>query len=244
MGNLQIYPPTFVDYTPTMTNGNASYPPANVKEYYNCKVHARSAAATSTVYTISFGSSKSLIAVLMIDINFTSVTINGVSLTATKNPANNRYHIMNVLTFTGSTLTITIPTQTATDGAAYFRVGTIVCLASKTELTVNPDYGYVYSAPKAKPKISEFTTGDREKIKRGNRKIFRCSFAFKTTISEQKAELQTLDALIDETDLFVFYENRGDTSMAFLCQKDTSLEISEDDVNLMSTNRFEFIEVD
>lgn len=243
MGNLQIYPPTFVDYTPSMTNENASYPAINVKEYYNGKVHAR-ATTTSSTFTLNFGSSKSLIAVLLVDINFTSVTINGVALTATKNPVTGRYYIMRVLTFTGSSLSIVIPTQTPTDGAAYVRVGTIACLASKTELTVNPDYGYTYSAPKAKPKINEFTTGDREKIKRGNRKIFRCSFAFKTTISEQRAELLNLDTLIDETDLFVFYENRGDTSMAFLCQRDNSIEISEDDVNLMSTNRFEIVEVD
>lgn len=245
----------FVDYTPSCAKTNSSYPLSALKDYFDLLNHWRSNTIAEEVDIVcDFGSQKSIVAVKLDDVNFTNVYVQGNSsdvwtdppvnqqYTIAKEDAVQRYKNGALLSIPYQYARIKIPAQSTTDGLSAFRIGRLIFIDTKIELIQNPSYPYEYEATK-KYNVTEFLSGGFEKVKLGSNKIWSCDFGiniFEKDVLE--SQLWQLDA-IDEDELIVFLENRGNNSKAWVCMRDGSLKVSETHHNIGKSNNYEFVEV-
>lgn len=243
----------FVDYTPVADSQDTNYPASNLKDYHHLKRHWRSLVTTEVKIVCDMAAAKTLMAVMLDDLNFTSVYIEGSAdnvtypfsqlFTISKDERVDRYKAYLVLTgFNYRYLRVRIPAQTPTDGLSAFRIGRVIALDTQLELPINPSYPYDYEAPKKYKKI-EFESGGIEKINTGSNKIWHGDFGIEVFVRDTEGStLWQLDA-IDEDQLLVFYENRGATNKAYICMRDNSLKVSETYYNIGKTGSYEFQEI-
>jgi len=230
----------------TVSSEDANYPKANMLDLGHLRRHYRSTVITEVTIVIDFSTAKAIKLVFLNDVNFTNVYIQGNTtntwtsppfsqqFTISKDARTNRYKLCAILMdFNYQYMRIRIMGQTPTDGLSVFRIGTLFATEAILELSRNPSHPYEYQAPKAKPQIIQFLSGTVEKVGRGDIKIWEGSFGFNLYERSKEDEIWTLDA-IDEDDYLVFYENLGDTSKGYLCQRDGSVRISWNRPNNMN----------
>lgn len=257
MSNFQ-FGYNFVDYTPTASSENSpNYLDDNLKKYGNLRDHWRSLVATEVTIVFNFGSAKNIIGNLLADINFTACYIQANSvdvwtsppyrypasgnLTVSKDERTQRYNLWIPPSFNYQYQRLVIPAQTPVDGLGIFRMGTFVALNTILTLTDNPSWPYQYSASKLY-RVNEFESGRKEKIKLCDYKIWQGLFSFDPKEKIHESELWTMDS-IDEDDYLVFFENNDNTSQAYICQREGSLEVEWDRYATIKTNKYLFEEI-
>lgn len=259
MGNFK-FGYNFLDYTPVASSEDTNYPASNLKDYAHLARHSRTLVKTECTYTCNFGSAKTLAGILLNDVNFTDAYIEGsangsswtysVHVTITEDKGRKRYGIYTPLTafsyqYFRIRITAQDPVARYPDAAlSVFRIGTLVLCQSALEFTQNPSYPYNRSFMKSEPLINEFLSGGREKISTGDLIHWEGDFSFDLSeIDVIEDEILEFNAIIDQVDYMVFFENRGNNSKSYLCQKDTTPEISESSHNIMATGEFKLTEV-
>lgn len=224
----------FVSGTDATSSVDSAYPLSNIAVYDHLKWQWRSLVSTQVTITRDFGTAQTLNAVMLNDVNFASVYIEGSannstwpfsqSFTVSKDERVQRYKLYAALTgFNYRYLRIRMPAQTPTDGLTVFRMGTLVCLNTVLTMSENPDYPYDYSADE-KMKTTEFESGGYEDINLGDI-YWEGSFGFKTYAQTNEADFWTLNSL-KKNAFLVFYENNADTSKAYLCKRRTAISVS------------------
>ena len=102
----------------------------------------RSTSTSTQTLTFTFTGSTAVVGAVLYDANFTSATVGGVGRTLSADKfdslVTDRYKIFVPFTATASSQTVTIPSQTPTDGASYFKLGKVHFLTAYTELQQNP----------------------------------------------------------------------------------------------------------
>jgi hypothetical protein len=225
---------TFVDYTPTASSEDSTnYTDDNLKIYNNLRLQWRSTSTAQNTIVCPFSGSKHIIGVILDDVNFTSVNIGGTDFTIGRDERVGRYKIYALLDTTNSSITITIPTQSTTDGLSKFRIGRIVFLDTVITLRMNVSWPYDYSA--AKPyKVNEMESGGRQKVKLGDYKVFQCGFRFNPIDADYEDDLWSIDD-INEDEEFVLFENDNDTSKVYVCYRDGAIEVTEPTLGIRET---------
>jgi hypothetical protein len=213
----------FVDYTPVASSEHASYPDDNLKIYAKTKRHWRSVVTTNVNIVCTFSGTKNIIGIFLNDVNFTAVTIGGTAFTVTKNPWTQRYNLYAVKSVTGTSVTLTIASQTPVDGAAYFRIGSIVFLDTVLTLAKNPSFPYEYGV-EDNIKTNKLPSGNETDILQGGL-LWKGSFGFNGMLLANVSDASTLSGLL-RNQYIVFYENNGDTSMAYLCRRRSTIDVS------------------
>jgi len=238
----------------TLSSEDTNYGKANMLDLSHLKRHSRTLVQTEVTIVINFAVAKAVKSVLLNDVNFTSVTIQGnatdswgspsftQNFVITKDERVQRYKLYAALTaFNYKYMRIKIPVQTPTD-LSVFRIGTIVCTLNTLTFTRNPDFPYDYEASYPKPLEVEFLCGSKEQVSQGENKIWIGNFAFMLNEKINEPELWTLD-ILKPTDYMVFFENGTDLSKCYLCKKNSALRISWDNPKRIKTNGYELIEV-
>lgn len=235
----------------SVSSQDSNYPKKNMLNLANLRRHYRTATVTAWKdIIIDFGSARVVRGVMLNDVNFMTATIQGTNtsfispefslpVTISIDERVNRRKIFTTLSgFIYRYLRVAIPFQTPTDGASYFRVGTLVCAGSVLEFASNPSYPYQYSAPYPEPKAVRFPTGGIEQVDMGSYKVWKGAFSFQTAVKTTETDMWTLAAL-KPTDYLIFAENRGDSSKAYLCKQSSMMEIEEIYHNIFRTNSIE-----
>jgi hypothetical protein len=246
----------FVDAaTITSDNENSSYPATNIQIYNHTKRHFRSDSTSSDVHiTLDFGSLKSIQAILLNDVNFTSVVIQGndtdswatpsygASFNILKDERTQRYKLYQTLTnFSYRYMRIVITSGIAiTDGADYYRIGSFIALDTIYTLTRNVSWPYDYSSDD-EAAVVKYKTGVEERINLGEL-LFECSFGFKTVSKDEEAEIWTLNSFKKDENIILF-ENTADTTKAYLCRRETPIKVSERSAGYSSIKTIKFKEV-
>ena len=260
MGNNFKFGYNFLDYTPVASSEDTGKPALNLKDYAHLVRHFRSLVKTEVTITCNFGSAKTLKGVLLNDVNFTDAYIEGSSngsswtysihVTITEDKGRKRYGIYAPLTafsyqYFRIRITAQDPVARYPDTAlSVFRIGTLCLCQSELEFTRNPSYPYNRLFLKSEPLINKFLSGGREKISTGDLIHWEGDFSFDLAeIDVIEDEILEFNAVIDQVDYMVFFENRGNNSKSYLCQKDTIPEINESSNNIMDTGKFELTEV-
>jgi hypothetical protein len=235
-----------ITYTPTVTPAEATgYLVANVADYDNLDRTWRSTSTAQQTITLTFSGSKTVKTLIFDHCNFTSVTIAGISYTLTRDPKTWRYRLNLVRTITGSSITIVVPSQTPTNGVAYFFVGRIIVMDSYVEFTLNEN-SLSEKAPYPEPIRNTFPDGHVEDVITGDLKKYEKRFSFeRNNKTNVDAELWLLDSL-KPTDYIHYFANEGDSSQGWLCKKESSLEIDEhgeDNPDILGVSEHHIVEV-
>jgi hypothetical protein len=254
MGNF-TFGYTLVDYTPTASSEDSNYPIANIKDYAHLKRHFRSQVATEVTIVLDFVSAKVVQVMLLDDVNFADVYIQGNATnvwdtpsfsqqyTISKDAETQRYRLCEILTgFNYQYMRIKIPAQTPVDGLSVFRIGRIACMTSKIEFTDNPSFPYRHSASYPEPLEVKFPSGGDEQVEQGDYKIWQGEFGFDRLEKTNEPQLWLLDSL-KPTDYLIFYENLGDASRGFFCKKKSQLEVEWGKPKTIKTNTYILREV-
>src|SRR4030042_2463084 len=143
----------------TVSSEDSNYPKANMLDLAHLRRHYRSLVITETTIVIDFSSAKAIKAVLLNDVNFTNVYIQGndtdvwtspsfsQQFTISEDKRVQRYKLYTALTgFNYQYMRIKITAQTPTDGLSVFRIGTLVVTETILELSRNPSIPYEYQA--------------------------------------------------------------------------------------------------
>lgn len=243
--------------TITTTSEDSSFSLDNVKNYTNLLRHYRSVTSASDVRIAgTWGGQKALTAIMLNDVNFASVTIQGNDTDVWTSPSfsqaftiskdarvNRRKAYCRLTNFNYTFFSILIPAQTP-DDFNVFRIGTLVPVATQIELSQNPNWGYSWNIKTPEPRILNFPSGQSERSSRGNIAWLNLSMNFDPFIKSYENELYTLSR-IDNPEHLVIFENFGDvpdTSKCCLCYRDTDLEVAWSHVNLIKTSRLDFTE--
>ncbi len=226
----------FIDYTPVASSENLNYPAANLKIYNRLKKHYRSAVIAEVSIVCDFGSSKIVSAIMLDDANFSNIKIQGNDMNIWDSPPyeeaitlmfdeRTRRHKAIVMSagFNYRYARIIILAQPPLDGLSIFRLGRLIFAEMGISFTKNPSFPYRFSAPRKYLKI-EFEGGGIEKVLLESYKKFESSATLKRTSRSNEYQLWDIDN-IDEDEAFIFFENLGDNSKAYVCQKDNSLEV-------------------
>lgn len=241
MGNFK-FGYNFVDYTPTPSSEISPYLATNLKLYDCPKQHWRTnSVVTNTTIVFNYGSAKSIVGIVLVDVNFAACYIQANAtdswgspsyrlpavsgnLTVTKDSLyTQRYNIFIPTVFNLQYSRLYIPTQTPVDGAAYFRIGTVVHLNTILELSQNPNYDDEEFAEK-KIETNEFRSGGFEDIILGDR-IWERGFDFEVHPTDYINDLKILNG-IDIDQNLILYENFDDTSRVYVCRRRTPIKIS------------------
>jgi hypothetical protein len=213
----------FVDYTPAASSQNSAYPDDNLKIYQHTSRPWKSLVTTQVTITLTFAASKSIVVFVLLDCNFSSVLIDGQAFTLTMDSGTGRYDLYAAKAYTGSAPVITIPAQTPTDGAAFFRIGTVVCLDTLLTFSKNPSFPYERSYDEEM--ISTKTPSGKETdILMGEIK-WTGSFGFDRLKKAYESELLLLGRL-KKNAFLIFYENFDDTSKVYICRRRSVIESS------------------
>lgn len=241
MGNNFKFGYNPVDYTPACANENAAYPATNLKIYNHLRRQFRTVNLNASTITFSFGATKAIKRVFLDDCNFTSCTVAGSAATIARDAEVQRYKADVALAgFSAASLQIVVPNQVTTDGAAYFRIGRVLCLDTELEPARNPSYAMVKDAEK-QYSVETFSSGGEEVIRLGDYLKWERRIVFRGVPASNESGLWTLKA-IDRDDFIVFFENRGDTSKSWLCRRG-QFSIVEARYNIVETSDIILTEV-
>lgn len=247
----------FVDYVVTASSENADYPATNLKLYSSPKRHTRTLVQTECNYVFDFGSAKAIVAIILVDVNFTGCYIEGNAtnewgsptfrypagsgnLTISKDERTQRYSVyIPLIGFNYEFARLVIPTQTPVDGLNVFRMGSLICLDTKQEFTQNPTYPYDYSADEKNKEI-EFESGGYEDYRLGDF-YWQGTFGFDVHERTYESEIWVLNSL-GKDGLLVFYENIGDTSKVYVCKRRTEIQVSWEQPNINKIDTMTFRE--
>ncbi len=248
-----IFGYTFTAYSAVASSEDSNYPGTNLSIYGFTKRHFRSLVSTAVTIVFDFTTAKALAGVMLHDINFTDVFIEGNAtdswgspafsqqFTPAKDERTERYKLYATLTgFNYRYMRLRIPAQTPVDGLSVFKIGTVVCLDTILEISESPDWSYDYSADE-EIKVNEFESGGDERVNLGDL-IWRGSFSFNPYIRTNEGELWTLNSIKKDENL-VFFENLGDVSKVYLCRRDTKIKVTWHTPKAVRTNRLEFKEI-
>jgi hypothetical protein len=240
----------FLDYTPSADSEDPIYPATNLKLYGNPKQKWQGLVATDTVITLAFGAAKTVLAIALIDVNFTAcyITENGTfrnpavsgNLTIIEDTRTGRYNAYIALTaFNFANLKLHIPTQTPLFSETVFRIGSIVCLDTSMVLTNNPrEYDIEVDE---KMKTNEFESGGYEDINYGDL-FWQGTMNFNAITSTQETQFMTLNDL-KKDQFLLFYENSGDTSRVYVCKRRTVIGVTSKPGSLKDIKSITFREM-
>lgn len=200
---------------------------------------ANNATANDWLWKVNFGAAQVVAAVVLSDVNFDKVIIEGHasdvwtapsftsgSVTISKNAMTNRYSVYVPLTaFNYQFLRAYIPADASAVGryTTKWHIGSMCCLSAATAFSTNMAAPYTRRAPIPYSDI-QLDNGCTRRVKLGNLKRLEVDISFgsaRTTTGE--GELWTMDA----TDIglpVVFYENLSDTSMVMIGMRDGNYE--------------------
>ena len=214
---------------------------ANILSLTRMKKRFRANDLTKTDWLLKFyfPGSQALTAIVLDDVNFDKVTIQGhatdswgapsftTTVSISRDNRVQRYKAYIPLTsFNYAYLRIYIPTDATAVGTytTKWEVGRVACLASPTTLSVNPAE-YRWTAPKAR-KLVELPDGPTSVVQLSDSHRFEATLTFSNALdSTALADLETLNEL-DSAQALVFYENGTDTSKVYICYKANDIEVT------------------
>jgi len=241
MGNL-IYSNAYkvaTDDEISMRTNNAAYPKVNVMDLWH---PARCAQAGDTdtndwLMKFDFGGAQTISAIVLNDVTFDNVTIEGNAADAWGAPAFTsstavtqdtivaRYKIFIPLTaFNYQYLRIFIPAGTNEVGAGYsgWRIGSIMLITEHTELSHNMAYGYKLTSSR-EYEDQKFGHGGMERADMGDRLRASIDTVFKLRSPDDEEEMWTFNA-VNANKPITLYENLTDTSRAWICMRNKNYE--------------------
>lgn len=232
MGDI-IVSNDFVDLgTITSRSETAAYPDDNVEEYWHLKrrFRANDANVGDWLLKFDFGAAKSIVAVVLNDVNFDRVKIetdagdnwagaqdSSGDLTVSLDERVNRYKIYIPYVYTKQWMRILIPggTNAVGDYTTKWEVGSVVVLDSVNAFAKN-----AYSRSAIKPfEDLEMPSGGFERISLGDNLAWEGVVSIDTRAESDEDELWTLNAL-DSSLPLILYENRAETDKVYLCLRD------------------------
>lgn len=193
---------------------------------------------TNPVMRFDLSSAQTVAAVVLDDVNFSKVNIKGhgsdlsdnwaaadfetTAQTVSQDAQTGRYKIYIPLTaFNYQFLAIIVPTASSPVGTytSKIEIGRVVLLDTATEFSKTMSYGYERGAERAYDEI-ELKSGHTERETLGPiRWVGRLNFSHRTTTEE--SDLTTFNNM-DIGSTLIFYENNGDTSKVYVCERDTN----------------------
>lgn len=219
----------------TVTTG---YPAENVLDHWNLKKRFRGNDVATSNYLLHFdlGSATELVAIFLNDVNFNRVRIQGdaadswttpdepgTDITISQNAITGRYQVYIPLTdFQYRYVRIYIPSSASAVGGytSKWEVGAVCLMTAVTELAENMSWGYSQTARQ----LYKQTMTTRIKLWETVRWEGRLLFNQRSKATQ--SDLMSLSRM-DMASPMVFYENRGDTSAAYLCVRDDAMEVAE-----------------
>lgn len=225
----------------TSLTEDVSYPDDNVEDLWHLKKRFRATnAATDTwLLKFNFGSAQSVEGVLLNDVNFDKVKIEGHASDAWGTPdyvgteyavsrdeVVDRYKIYIPITgFNLQWMRIYIPGTAATVGdyKGKWETGTVVVADSVTELSRNMSFGYKRSSDKPYEAL-HLPHGGSERASLGDDLAWVGHVIFgRRTETTEESDLWAINNY-DIANPLILYENRGNTSRAYLCLRDDAYE--------------------
>ena len=153
-------------------------------------------------------------------------------LTVSKDPIHGVYRRRDEITLDSNQfLRILIEADSATDGAPYFRIGTVCIPTNVIELDADTtvEYPYDVTLPSSHIVENRFPTGISEKIKLGQSQPMVISFALRTAVHQNLKgdSVEELgDLLRDPTQTLYLDFNLGESWQAYLVKKSGDLRAS------------------
>ncbi len=238
MGDI-IVSNDFVDLgTITAISVTAGYPDENVEEYWHLKRRFRAGAVpksdTDFLLKFDFGAAKSVVAVVLNDVNFDTARIrahasdlanNWAASTYTGLADNtvsldervNRYKIYIPAVFDLQWMIVQVPAAASAVGdyTTKWEVGSVVVLSAVNTFAKN-----AYSRSAAKPfEDVEMPSGGFERVSLGDNLAWEGTVSIDTRAESDESELWTLNAL-DSSQPLILYENRDEDDKVYLCVRD------------------------
>jgi len=228
----------FIDLgTITSRTEDASFPDGNVGDLWHLKRRFRANDANVNDWLLKFDflAAKSVVAIVLNDVNFDEVRIQGDNEVDFNAPIQydsgivdialdeivDRYKVYIPLTgFNYQWMRIFIPNSAAAVGSytTKWGMGSAVVLDSITEITKNT---YSRTSVKAFQNI-ELQSGGRERVGLGEIG-WEGTIGFDVRKESNETSLWELNNM-DSADPLIFYENDGDTSRVYLCLRDNAYE--------------------
>lgn len=221
----------------TARSANASYPKINVMDNWHLSRCFRAADVTANDYLLkfNFGAAQSLSAILLRNVNFDTVKIQGhasdswgspsyagSNLTVSQDPITGRYNIyIPITSFNYQYLRIFIPAGTSEVGTSIseWKIGNVLFMSSITTLSKNISYGYNDTGEQASKTISLPHGGAGESVELGDLTAWQGEVSFGYRAESDESELWTVNAMHAGKPI-MFYLNDSDTSEAWLCKRD------------------------
>lgn len=226
----------FVDLG-TITSRSEDYADDNVENYWHLKRRFRASDLTKNDWLLkfNFGSAQSVVAVVLCDVNFDEVQIQGHGsdtwgtpgydgdiVEISQNSLTGRYQAFIPLTgFNYQWMRIFIPTTAVAVGdyTTKWEVGAVVVLDSYETIE---KYEYIRTA------IQEYEDkpllhGGFERISLGDEPRWEGTIEIPRRAESDEEQYWTFN-LFDITTPMIFYENRGDTQNVYLCLRDDAYE--------------------
>lgn len=206
---------------------------------------------------INFGSAKDLAALLLNDVNFDKVTIQGnatdswgtpsftQNFTISEDDWVERYKAYCALTsFNYQWLRVFIPSDASLVGdLSVWAVSSLAALLTAKTITLSPQISYGYNCTSdIKVKDSNKKSGGKERIGEGSDLIWKGEIPIGRRTPTDKAQLLTLNKL-NRAEPHVLYENEGNTQYAWLCWRDNPVRITREANRIIQTDPIQFTEI-
>ena len=228
----------FIDLgTITSRSENANYPDDNVENYWHLKRRFRASDVTKNDWLLkfNFGAAKSVVGVVLYDVNFDEVQIQGHGtdvwtapsydgdvIEISQNIFTGRYQVFIPISgFNLQWMRIYIPgtASAVSDYVANWEVGAVVVLDSYETIE---KYGYVRTAKQAyedKP----LSHGGFERISLGDELRWEGTIEIPRRAEDDETQYWTFNRF-DVSVPMIFYENRSSTQNVYLCIRDDAYE--------------------
>jgi hypothetical protein len=219
---------------------NASFPATNVGDYSKPYVPWRATTLTNTTTYVGldFGVNTTLTAVVVDNLNVTSVKVqhssdgsswsDDATVTVSQDLSDGRYKFWSALsTWTYRYLRLLLNTTTTTDSTNTMMVGTILPITSYTTLGTNISGSYDRTSVQAIEPV-ELAGGGRAPVKLGERytQLALSAPAYPYTTATE-ADIWKLIGSYEPQDPFVFYHNLSSTAEVYICRRVGSVTISQ-----------------
>jgi hypothetical protein len=247
----------------TSDNEDSDYPIDNVLLYNNVRRHFRNSdEGLSSEIVLDMGSAKALTAVVLYDVNFTQVIIEGNSSDSwSAPPFSQQFDVfldertgmykryIELSGFNYRYLKIGIEAdEPTTDGVGYHRIGAIVPLDTTLEFTYNPSWPYEYSADDT-TRVLELPSGNVRRVKLGERR-WKGTFEFNPGRATIENDLWVLNR-IEKNQVIVFFENinpadsdqEAYTGKVYLVYRNNPIGLKYESPNTIKVPQFELEEV-
>ena len=236
MGNFifsqNIVAPIAISARAEVTN----YPITNTMDLWDLSRHFRCGdlATNDWLVKLDFGSSQSLGAIFLNDVNFSHVTIQGsndditytdiITVSIPQDDLVQRYKVWVNCSYNSYRYwRIFIPSvATVMDSLSTWRIGTIVCLSGFVELVQNPSYGFIEGSSYPFREIAK-DSGGLNRISLGDKLVWHCDIVVGEKRNTLTSDWKTINSYHPARPM-VFYKNNGDISQVYLCCKDSNLE--------------------